>query len=297
MKKSKLNLNHRVLDRTVAAIVEAVKRTGADVRGPVPMPTKIKRYTVLKSPHINKDSREQFEMKIHARMLDIVHLFPVRALEKFGVFQTAAGGRRLGSRRGPHRDPRIPAEQTVAAGVDEESGADRELAGFVEADDRFDPFAVFGHERRKITRMEHDRQIFLGGDPFVQFDGELVGIETRPAGKFAATRSAALQPFEHFGGQPADDLPRFPGIVKRVPDADEILRGDAAEQTGLLQQTYRFTETRRPDRGEHAGTAAADHAHIDAPYDRNFLGRYDDHGRIIVFHVTPPNNVIYRRTA
>ena len=64
--------DHRVLDGTVLAIVEAVKRTGADVRGPVPMPTKIKRYTVLKSPHINKDSREQFEMKIHARMLDIV---------------------------------------------------------------------------------------------------------------------------------------------------------------------------------------------------------------------------------
>ena len=60
----------------VAAIVEAVKRTGADVRGPVPMPTKIKRYTVLKSPHINKDSREQFEMRIHARMLDIVAATP-----------------------------------------------------------------------------------------------------------------------------------------------------------------------------------------------------------------------------
>lgn len=47
--------DHRVLDGTVLAIVEAVKRTGADVRGPVPMPTKIKRYTVLKSPYINKD--------------------------------------------------------------------------------------------------------------------------------------------------------------------------------------------------------------------------------------------------
>ncbi|MEH1011446.1 30S ribosomal protein S10 [Campylobacter concisus] len=68
--------DHRVLDRTVAAIVEAVKQTGAHVRGPVPMPTKIKRYTVLKSPHINKDSREQFEMRIHARMLDIVAATP-----------------------------------------------------------------------------------------------------------------------------------------------------------------------------------------------------------------------------
>ena len=79
MQKIRLKLkayDHRVLDRTVTAIVEAVKRTGADVRGPVPMPTKIKRYTVLRSPHINKDSREQFEMKIHARMLDIVAATP-----------------------------------------------------------------------------------------------------------------------------------------------------------------------------------------------------------------------------
>lgn len=79
MQKIRLKLkayDHRVLDRTVAAIVEAVKRTGADVRGPVPMPTKIKRYTVLRSPHVNKDSREQFEMKIHARMLDIVAATP-----------------------------------------------------------------------------------------------------------------------------------------------------------------------------------------------------------------------------
>ncbi|EHC3282380.1 30S ribosomal protein S10 [Campylobacter jejuni] len=68
--------DHRVLDRTVAAIVEAVKRTGTDIRGPIPMPTKIKRYTVLKSPHINKDSREQFEIRIHARMLDIVAATP-----------------------------------------------------------------------------------------------------------------------------------------------------------------------------------------------------------------------------
>ncbi|MEE6536347.1 30S ribosomal protein S10, partial [Campylobacter jejuni] len=47
-----------------------------DIRGPIPMPTKIKRYTVLKSPHINKDSREQFEIRIHARMLDIVAATP-----------------------------------------------------------------------------------------------------------------------------------------------------------------------------------------------------------------------------
>jgi len=55
-----------------ASIVEAVRRTGAEPIGPIPMPTKIKKYTVLKSPHINKDSREQFEIRIHARMIDIV---------------------------------------------------------------------------------------------------------------------------------------------------------------------------------------------------------------------------------
>ena len=64
--------DHRVLDRTVSAIVDAVRRTGADIRGPIPMPTKLKRYTVLKSPHINKDSREQFEMRIHKRLMDIL---------------------------------------------------------------------------------------------------------------------------------------------------------------------------------------------------------------------------------
>jgi small subunit ribosomal protein S10 len=75
MEKIRLKLkayDHRVLDRSVAAIVEAVKRTGAEIVGPIPMPTKIKRYTVLRSPHVNKTSREQFEMRFHARMIDIV---------------------------------------------------------------------------------------------------------------------------------------------------------------------------------------------------------------------------------
>ena len=75
MEKIRLKLkayDHRVLDRSVASIVEAVKRTGAEIKGPIPLPTKIKRYTVLKSPHVNKDSREQFEMRIHARIIDIV---------------------------------------------------------------------------------------------------------------------------------------------------------------------------------------------------------------------------------
>ena len=64
--------DHRVLDKSVSAILEAVKRSGAELIGPIPMPTKIKRYTVLKSPHVNKKSREQFEMRIHGRVIDIV---------------------------------------------------------------------------------------------------------------------------------------------------------------------------------------------------------------------------------
>ncbi|NPA50690.1 MAG: 30S ribosomal protein S10 [Epsilonproteobacteria bacterium] len=79
MEKIRLKLkayDHRVLDRSVKAIVEAVKRTGAELRGPIPLPTKIRRYTVLRSPHINKDSREQFEIRIHSRLIDIVAVTP-----------------------------------------------------------------------------------------------------------------------------------------------------------------------------------------------------------------------------
>ena len=75
MEKIRLKLkayDHRVLDRSVAAIVDAVKRTGAEIRGPIPLPTKIKKYTVLRSPHVNKDSREQFEMRMHTRLIDVI---------------------------------------------------------------------------------------------------------------------------------------------------------------------------------------------------------------------------------
>lgn len=75
MEKIRLKLkayDHRVLDRSVVSIVEAVKRTGSEIRGPIPMPTKIRRYTVLRSPHVNKDAREQFEIRIHSRVIDIV---------------------------------------------------------------------------------------------------------------------------------------------------------------------------------------------------------------------------------
>ncbi len=79
MEKIRLKLrayDHRVLDRSVASIVEAVKRTGAEIIGPIPIPTKVRRYTVLRSPHVNKDSREQFEIRIHSRLIDIVSATP-----------------------------------------------------------------------------------------------------------------------------------------------------------------------------------------------------------------------------
>ena len=63
--------DHEVLDQSAQLIVEAVKKTGALVHGPVPLPTGIERYTVLRSPHVNKKSREQFEIRTHKRLIDI----------------------------------------------------------------------------------------------------------------------------------------------------------------------------------------------------------------------------------
>jgi small subunit ribosomal protein S10 len=63
--------DHRVLDQSALEIVETSKRTGARVKGPIPLPTRIERYTVLRSPHIDKKSREQFEIRTHKRMIDI----------------------------------------------------------------------------------------------------------------------------------------------------------------------------------------------------------------------------------
>lgn len=64
--------DHRLIDRSAREIVETAKRTGAQVRGPIPLPTKKERYTILISPHVNKDARDQYELRTHKRMLDIV---------------------------------------------------------------------------------------------------------------------------------------------------------------------------------------------------------------------------------
>ena len=65
--------DHRILDQSAAEIVESAKRTGATVSGPVPLPTKREVYTVLRSPHVDKKSREQFQLKTHKRLLDIMN--------------------------------------------------------------------------------------------------------------------------------------------------------------------------------------------------------------------------------
>lgn len=65
--------DHRVLDQSAAEIVNTAKRTGAELAGPIPLPTKREDYTVLRSPHVDKKSREQFQIKTHKRLLDIIN--------------------------------------------------------------------------------------------------------------------------------------------------------------------------------------------------------------------------------
>ena len=79
--------DHRLLDQSTSEILHTAKRTGAQVRGPIPLPTRIERFTVLRSPHIDKKSREQFEIRTHKRLLDIVDPTPqtVDALMKLDL--------------------------------------------------------------------------------------------------------------------------------------------------------------------------------------------------------------------
>tara|TARA_Y100001934_G_C12359713_1_gene779984 strand:+ start:46 stop:360 length:315 start_codon:yes stop_codon:yes gene_type:complete len=79
--------DHRVLDVSTNEIVNTARRTGAQLRGPIPLPTRIERFTVNRSPHVDKKSREQFEIRIHKRLLDIVDPTPqtVDALMKLDL--------------------------------------------------------------------------------------------------------------------------------------------------------------------------------------------------------------------
>jgi len=64
--------DHRLLDQSAREIVETARRTGAQLRGPIPLPTKKEKFTVLISPHVNKDARDQYEIRTHKRLLDII---------------------------------------------------------------------------------------------------------------------------------------------------------------------------------------------------------------------------------
>ncbi|MEL6870718.1 MAG: 30S ribosomal protein S10 [Pseudomonadota bacterium] len=64
--------DHRLIDTSAREIVDTAKRTGATVKGPVPLPTKMERFTILISPHVNKDARDQYELRTHKRLMDIV---------------------------------------------------------------------------------------------------------------------------------------------------------------------------------------------------------------------------------
>ena len=79
--------DHRILDQAAGDIANTAKRTGASVRGPIPMPTRIEKFTVLRSPHVNKKSREQFEIRTFKRLLDIIEPTPqtVDALMKLDL--------------------------------------------------------------------------------------------------------------------------------------------------------------------------------------------------------------------
>ncbi len=82
--------DHRALDSSAGEIVEHARRTGARVSGPIPLPTRIERYTVLRSPHVDKKSREQFEMRTHKRIIDIYEP-TVRTIEALNRLVVPAG--------------------------------------------------------------------------------------------------------------------------------------------------------------------------------------------------------------
>ena len=79
--------DHRALDQSAADIMDTAKRTGAKVSGPIPLPTRMERYTVLRSPYVDKKSREQFEIRTHKRLIDIIEPTPktVDALNKLNM--------------------------------------------------------------------------------------------------------------------------------------------------------------------------------------------------------------------
>src|SRR5262245_60790734 len=141
--------DHRLLDRSVKEIVETVRRTGARVAGPVLLPTAISRWTVLRSPHVDKKSREQFEMRTHKRLLDILDPTP----------QTVDALTKLDLPSGVDVEIKFSPDWTSDHGQGDEAGADRAKA-------RHDAGVRRGREHRAGDRARgrtlHDR---AGQDP------------------------------------------------------------------------------------------------------------------------------------
>ena len=82
--------DYRILDQSATEIVDTVRRTGAKIAGPIPLPTRINKYTVLRGPHVDKKSREQFEIRTHKRLLDILE--PTQqTIDALGKLDLAAG--------------------------------------------------------------------------------------------------------------------------------------------------------------------------------------------------------------
>lgn len=79
--------DHAVLDQSAAEIVDTAKRTGSEVHGPIPLPTRVERYTVLSSPHVDKKARQQFEIRTHKRLIDILQATAktIEALNKLSL--------------------------------------------------------------------------------------------------------------------------------------------------------------------------------------------------------------------
>lgn len=82
--------DHRTLDQSVMDIISTAKRTGAQVRGPIPLPTWIERFTVNRGPHVDKKSRDQFEVRTHCRLLDIIEPTP-QTIDALSKIDLAAG--------------------------------------------------------------------------------------------------------------------------------------------------------------------------------------------------------------
>ncbi|MDX9752779.1 MAG: 30S ribosomal protein S10 [bacterium] len=82
--------DYRLLDQSTQEIVDTAKRTGAKIIGPIPLPTRISKYTVLRSPHVNKKSREQFEIRAHKRLVDIIDWSP-KTMDSLTQLELPAG--------------------------------------------------------------------------------------------------------------------------------------------------------------------------------------------------------------